>query len=169
MDGHPRRMGKENKKDGGRFYDVARVASLQLDWPLITALLVRWRPETHTFHLPTGECAITLQDAAILLGLPVEDGDAIGPTQLATSWEDIVNSVFGASPPKTRFNGSRLQLSWFQSILPAQLNDDTSDKVLGRYTKFYLLQLIVKVMFRDHSGGLVHCMGEITNHSTDTE
>lgn len=140
------------------FYSVARVASLQLDWSLITALLERWRSETHTFHLPTGECTITLQDVAILLGLPVDEDAVVSPTHPAISWADVVNSVFGSTPPSNRFNGSRLQLSWFGTILPDQINDDTSDEVLGRYTRFYLLELIAGTMFTDHSGGLVHCM-----------
>ena len=49
-----------------------------LDRSLLTALVDRWRRETHTFHLPCGEMAPTLQDVAYLLGLPL-DGDAVGP------------------------------------------------------------------------------------------
>ncbi|KAH1040051.1 hypothetical protein J1N35_041794, partial [Gossypium stocksii] len=36
----------------------------------------RWRPETHTFHLPCGECTITLEDVALQLGLPI-DGNMV--------------------------------------------------------------------------------------------
>src|SRR6185437_15270483 len=44
---------------------------VQLDRSLLTALVDRWRPETHTFHLPWGEMTPTLQDMAYLLGLSI--------------------------------------------------------------------------------------------------
>ena len=39
--------------------------------PALTALVDRWRPETHSFHLPCGEMTITLQDIAMILGPPI--------------------------------------------------------------------------------------------------
>ncbi|RVX08332.1 Serine/threonine-protein phosphatase 7 long form-like [Vitis vinifera] len=53
------------------FYGVYRVGHISLDWPLITSLVERWRPETHTFHLPIGEMTVTLQDVAMILGLRI--------------------------------------------------------------------------------------------------
>lgn len=33
----------------------------------LTALVDRWRLETHTFHLPSGELTVTLEDVAMIL------------------------------------------------------------------------------------------------------
>ncbi|RYR13538.1 hypothetical protein Ahy_B04g070476 isoform F [Arachis hypogaea] len=59
-------------------YHLARLNSqwFWLDEPLVSAFVERWRPETHTFHMPFGECTVTLQDVAFQLGLPV-DGEAV--------------------------------------------------------------------------------------------
>ncbi|KAF7833164.1 fasciclin-like arabinogalactan protein 2 [Senna tora] len=54
------------------FYAVARVGYIPYDHALISALVERWRPETHSFHMPMGECIITLQDVAIQLRLPID-------------------------------------------------------------------------------------------------
>ncbi|KAF1876420.1 hypothetical protein Lal_00029768 [Lupinus albus] len=37
---------------------------VEIDNHLLTAMVERWRSETHTFHLPNGECTITLQNVA---------------------------------------------------------------------------------------------------------
>ncbi|RYR47051.1 hypothetical protein Ahy_A07g032960 [Arachis hypogaea] len=43
---------------------------------MITTFVERWRLETHTFHMPWGECTITLQDVVYHFGLRA-DGDLV--------------------------------------------------------------------------------------------
>ena len=66
---------------------------MRVDKALLTALVDRWRPETHTFHLPCGEIALTLEDVAYLLGLPL-DGDAVGPRVVQGAWLDDLEGRF---------------------------------------------------------------------------
>ncbi|XP_019181350.1 PREDICTED: serine/threonine-protein phosphatase 7 long form homolog [Ipomoea nil] len=54
-------------------YGVSQLPKIQLDHGLITALLERWKPEVHTFHMPFGEVGITLQDVEVLFGLKVDE------------------------------------------------------------------------------------------------
>ena len=51
-----------------RFSDVAKLGQVKIDNTLVTVLVERWRPESHTFHLPVGECTITLEDVVLQLG-----------------------------------------------------------------------------------------------------
>ena len=64
-----------------------RAPRFQFDMSLLTALLDRWRPETHTFHLPVSEMTPTLQDVAMLLGLLCA-GRAVGAEDVGLSWRD---------------------------------------------------------------------------------
>ena len=58
------------------FGALCRAGHTLVDHHLITALVERWRPETHTFHLHCGETTIILSDIAILWGLRI-DGEPI--------------------------------------------------------------------------------------------
>jgi hypothetical protein len=55
------------------------------DTPLIIAFMDRWRPETHTFHFPVGEMTLSLEDAAMLGGLPCA-GEAMRPIDITATW-----------------------------------------------------------------------------------
>ncbi|KAK4408652.1 Serine/threonine-protein phosphatase 7 long form [Sesamum angolense] len=47
------------------FYGVYRCGRIQYDYHLITALVERWRSETHSFHFRVGEATIILQDVQV--------------------------------------------------------------------------------------------------------
>ena len=51
---------------------LAKIKKIELDHGLITGLVERWRPETNTFHLNSGEATVTLEDVACIYGLPID-------------------------------------------------------------------------------------------------
>ena len=55
---------------------------MEVDHALITTLVERWHPETHTFHLPHAEMGITLQDIEVMLGILVDGLPVTGRTNL---------------------------------------------------------------------------------------
>ncbi|KAF7129551.1 hypothetical protein RHSIM_Rhsim10G0000300 [Rhododendron simsii] len=112
-----------------RLEGLCSLPFVSVDWGLITALLERWRPETHTFHLWPGESTITLQDVEILLGIPVEGKPVTGNTNLKP--RDLCKHLLGEQPTEeSDINGMKVKTSWL------------SDRG--------------ETIFVDHSGGYVH-------------
>lgn len=75
-------------EEGGEDIDVLETEKsvrMSYDRSLLSCLVDRWRPETHTFHFPWGEMAPTLQDVSFLLGLPLAGGP-IGPWDPPLNW-----------------------------------------------------------------------------------
>ena len=63
-----------------RIEGLFRAPSREINHCLISALVKRWRPETHMFHLPYGEMSITLQDMEVIFGLPIDGEVLVGST-----------------------------------------------------------------------------------------
>ena len=49
-----------------------------MDGPLIATFVDRWRLETHSFHLPSGEMSVLMQDVGYILGLRLDGPVVIG-------------------------------------------------------------------------------------------
>jgi hypothetical protein len=71
------------------------------DAPLIAAFMDQWRPETHTFHLPVGLMTLSLEDAAMLGGLPCA-GQAMGPIDIPATWQADFLARFANIPRNDR-------------------------------------------------------------------
>ena len=79
------------------FEGLFKVPNLELDHSLITALVERWHPEMHTFHLPYGEMGITLQDIEVMLGVRV---DGLPMTEgVKMNWPTLCFKLLGHRPP----------------------------------------------------------------------
>ncbi|MBA0814277.1 hypothetical protein Gohar_020117, partial [Gossypium harknessii] len=81
-------------QDAKFLYTSHMLEDYKLDPTLINALVERWGPKTHTFHLPCGECTITLEDIALQVGLPV-GGPVVMGAVVIPGKEDIYKAFLG--------------------------------------------------------------------------
>lgn len=89
------------------FDGVSRLTGIQINWSLITVFIERWRPETHTFHLPIRECMISLHDVSCLFCLRVDGAAVTSFTTVEGGWGKIVEHVLGVFPSKEEESGER--------------------------------------------------------------
>ncbi|KAH1220836.1 Serine/threonine-protein phosphatase 7 long form [Glycine max] len=124
------------------FYWIMKMGYLKINSSLITALIERWRPETHTFYLRCREATITLQDVSVLLGLHTEGAPLIDQTNL--DWAELCEKLLGVRPQECKLQGSVVKLSWLtHHFLEINIHDGgvlfvdkSSNKVFLRYLQF---------------------------------
>ncbi|XP_020971913.1 serine/threonine-protein phosphatase 7 long form homolog [Arachis ipaensis] len=146
VEGHLRETG---------FYYVSQIGVVQCQSALINALIERWRPETHTFHFPIGECSMTLEEVAVIFGLPTNGLPVTGPTM--SSYEALEVEClhhFGVAPRKTECRGSFIKLTWFRRLKEHIVLDN--DIQVQRYVKCHIMLLFGTIMFGDKSAAGVH-------------
>ncbi|KAH1040465.1 hypothetical protein J1N35_042208 [Gossypium stocksii] len=110
----------------------------KLDLKLISTLIERWRPETHTFYLPYEECIITLEDVQLQLGLSV-DGYAVTRSAQSTDWGAVCYELLGAIP--NNINGGRIKMGWLRDTFLEPYNDSTELERI-QYAQAYILEII---------------------------
>ncbi|XP_025634670.1 protein MAIN-LIKE 1-like [Arachis hypogaea] len=134
----------------------------RLDEPLVSAFVERWRPETHTFHMPFGECTITLQDVAYQLGLPV-DGDYVSGCltdfhlyieggRPAWKW---FHELLGVLPPENQVQKFAVNCTWFQETF-AECPDGADEETVRRFARAYIMMLLGTQLFADKFGNRIY-------------
>ncbi|KAL9673047.1 hypothetical protein QQ045_029300 [Rhodiola kirilowii] len=131
------------------FYPWIQICDVKTDPSLLTAVIERWRPETHTFHFSEGEATITLQDVSLLTGLPIEGEPVTGLARM--NFEEVCVRLLGAYPECYDKAPGMAKRSWFTNYL-AQIPVDADDETLKKYARAYLLNLIGSTLFGDKSG-----------------
>ncbi|QHO44637.1 uncharacterized protein DS421_6g172440 [Arachis hypogaea] len=115
IDSYDNRVEEQLKASG--FYYVSQIGRIVSHRLTVDALVERWRPKTHTFHLPYGECTITLEDVAMILGLRTDGLLVTGSTDHSTSGlENKCLAQFGVAPGPNDHKESEIKLAWFRTL-----------------------------------------------------
>ncbi|XP_060170973.1 serine/threonine-protein phosphatase 7 long form homolog [Lycium barbarum] len=130
------------------FGGVLAVGNVQYDEGIITALIERWRPETHTFHMLTGECVITLHDV---------ERNVKKITK--STWRELTYDLTGWLPGEEAIIGNSLlvitQLSNHLETLIVKndiIDEHTDETEVQKRVRLYLLWLIGGTIFPDNTG-----------------
>ena len=113
-----------------RLEGLFRAPSREIDHCLISALVERWRPETHTFHLPHGEISITLQDVEVIYELPIEGEVLVGPIVVVDgNWSQLCMELLGFTPANDNKTlvGQRILISCLVDAIAAPLPHDATE------------------------------------------
>ena len=136
---------------------ISRLSFSKIDHALVTSLVDRWRPETSTFHFPTGEITITLADVSCLLGVTVE-GNPVTIRQLS-NYEDICQQCLGVVPPRSEIRGATVKLTWLRDMFADEPSLDALDVEIEYHARTVILHLISCRLFPDHSKGRLNFFG----------
>jgi len=137
------------------FCQIAKIWHLKVDHALVTSLVERWRPETLTFHFPTGECTITLQDISLQLGLNIDGPPIVGPTMF--DWKEMCDTYLGVALVKGEsLIGSQVKLKWLRENM-LSLGEEPTKQQLHAHCRAYILGLIGGVLM-PRTDNKVHLM-----------
>ncbi|XP_052116116.1 serine/threonine-protein phosphatase 7 long form homolog [Arachis duranensis] len=137
------------------FYHVAQIGVVKCQKALVNALDERWHPNTHIFYFPVGKCDVTLEDVAMILGLPTDGLPVTGMTlnSFKTLEAECLHQ-FEVAPKKSDRRGSCIKLTLLRDLKERlQLTDENSIHV---YVKCHIMLLIGTILFGDKSGASVH-------------
>ncbi|KAG5540799.1 hypothetical protein RHGRI_020885 [Rhododendron griersonianum] len=139
------------------FGGILEMPFITLDRAFITALIERWRPETHTFHLRSGESTVTLQDVEIITGLPVDGRPVTGDSRFdKDKKKDICERLLGLDPPGEVMSGFKVSLKWLRDNFDGKVEEGDDEVTVLRKARGYILQLIGGIVLPDQSSSHVH-------------
>ncbi|CAM0873797.1 unnamed protein product [Alopecurus aequalis] len=137
------------------FIQLVSRSTPNLNAAAITALVDRWRPETHTFHLRTGEMTPTLMDVSMILALPIE-GKPICMDTNSDGWHEQMEALIGRVPPEpanksTERVAAGAPYSWIVDNY-AHCPEEADDDLIKTYARVYVWYVITRTLFADSNG-----------------
>ncbi|KAE8776931.1 serine/threonine-protein phosphatase 7 [Hordeum vulgare] len=138
------------------FVQLVSRSTPNLNAAAVTSLIDRWRPETHSFHLRTGEMTVTLQDVSMITALPIE-GKPLCMSTDSEGWRQQMEALIGMSPqePEVEDGGKKDRVpagatfTWIAANF-AHCPEDADDEVIQSWTML--------VAGRQRTDGVGGCM-----------
>jgi hypothetical protein len=117
----------------------------------ITTMVDRWRPETHSFHLPCGEMTVILENMAMILGLPIR-GRPITSRVETSMWRERVAGFIGREPP-TKLPGMKgrdagVHVMWsHEEVRECRLG--ANEATVTQYARAWVWHMFTTMLFAD--------------------
>ncbi|MFQ6664710.1 hypothetical protein Gotur_031731 [Gossypium turneri] len=137
------------------FGSAALIRTSYLRYDLLSALVEQWRPETHTYHFPYGECTVTLDDVVMQLELLI-DGSPVTGLSSFTDPAALCYQLLGDSPEDDESNFMGLKFTWLKAKF-GQLSATATEDELMCAARAYIMHILEEVLMPD-ANNKVHLM-----------
>ncbi|RYR74067.1 hypothetical protein Ahy_A02g008670 isoform A [Arachis hypogaea] len=117
---------------------------------LLSALIERWRPKTHTFHLPVREVTVTLEDVSYILGFPVNGKSITGRSDSSHQFlvENCITCFSPEPGPQDHVLG-KVSIPWVQRCRDTEPCD--TQESIEHYVWAHIFYVLGTVVFPDKS------------------
>lgn len=137
----------------------------------ITALVDRWRPETHSFHLPVGEMTVTLQDVSMITALPI-NGEPVCEDTDSAGWRQEMIDLIGRAPAQGEFKtlAAGAPYHWIVQNF-GQCPENADRDTVVQYARAYAWWVLSRTLFGDSGGKLAQwwVLKQLTTLGADRE
>ncbi|KAK4737369.1 hypothetical protein R3W88_001066 [Solanum pinnatisectum] len=139
------------------FRGVLEVGNIPCYSSIITALVERWRPKTHTFHMRTGETTIPMQDMKVMFGMVVDGTSILLPNAKSMDLfarQTLIFNLTSWFPMKDCFQGFRIFSPSLVNYIETSnvINDNSTELEVQQKFRLYLFWLLGGTLFPDKSG-----------------
>jgi hypothetical protein len=136
------------------FFQLVTRSTPYLNAAQITALVDRWRPETHSFHLRTGEMTVTLQDMSMVFALPI-DGEPLCLNTDSEGWHAEMMAMIGTAPTENKDKNIAAGATYTWIINNFQhCPADADVAVVRTYARVYIWYVLTRTIFSDSKGNV---------------
>ncbi|MBA0853636.1 hypothetical protein Goshw_020138, partial [Gossypium schwendimanii] len=139
-------------KDVGFLHMDRMGMGCKLNPTLVRVLVERWRSETHAFHLPCGECTMTLEDMQLQLRLSM-DGSVVIGSVVTVDWRDVCEQLLGKVP--NAIYEVLIDMNWLK-INFGELDTESNEVEREQHTWSYIFMIIEGFLMPNKSQNFVH-------------